>query len=308
MQGKSGGLRNLILFVQLTRPLFLLGAGVLYALGAGISHYLGEPINWPIYALGQGWVTLCQLCTHYLNEYYNSPADVENRHRTLLSGGSGAIGRGKLPRHVPLIAAFTSLTALTSLTVILIANLPFNPSVYVVMGLAFLGAFFYSSPPVRLESSGYGELSTSVMVGFLVPFFAYILQAGEPHPLLAMIGFPLVTLHMAMLLALELPDYSTDLKHNKRTLLIRVGWQTGMQIHNTLILASFLLVLLARLFGFPWFAMIAGLLPLPLGLYQIWQMRRIADGAKPNWNILTITAVSSFGCMAYFIAFAFWTN
>jgi 1,4-dihydroxy-2-naphthoate octaprenyltransferase len=301
-------MKTIGLFVRLTRPLFLAGGVLLYALGGGIARYLGVTIDWNTYLLGQIWVTLLQMSAQYLNEYYNAPADQVNENRTLLTGGSGAVGPGRLPRRVAQMAALTVLAVLASLTVILISNVQPEPAAYLIMGLAFFGAFFYSAPPVRLEASGYGELTTTIMVTFMVPAYAFLLQTGDLHRLLAMTSFPLAAIMMAMLLAFELPDYPNDLKYEKRTLLVRLGWQAGIGLHNILILTAFLILLLASLFGYPRFAVIAGLLPLPIGLFQIWQMRNIVNGARPNWNALTIGAMALFSLMAYLLAFAFWTN
>lgn len=301
-------MNTLRLFIRLSRPLFLVGVAVLYALGVGIAHYLGVGLNGGVYLLGQAWVSLLQLSAQYLNEYYNAPADQENPNRTLLTGGSGVVGAGKLPRRSALAAALTGLAVLASLTVVIIAQVRPPLGVYAIMILAFLVALFYSAPPIKLEASGYGELSTSVVVAFLVPIYAYLLQAGEMNRLVAMAAFPLTALHLAMLLAFDLPDYATDAKYEKRTLMIRMGWQNGMVLHNLLILSAFLLLALAAIWGFPWFATWPALLTLPLGLYQIWQMRAIANGAKPNWNALTIGAVALLGIMAYLTTFAFWMN
>jgi 1,4-dihydroxy-2-naphthoate octaprenyltransferase len=306
--GQDGAGMMLLTFIRLTRPLFLLGVAIVYALGAAIAHYLGAEIDWNAYLLGQAWVTLLQLSTQYFNEYYNAPADLVNPNRTFLTGGSGALGPGKLPRRVALWAALVCLAFLASLTVLVIAQLTPPPEVYLIMGLAFLGSFFYSNPPVRLEASGYGELVTSVLVGLMVPAFAFILQYGEMHRLVAMSGFPLVAAHMAMLLTFDLPDYSNDLKFEKRTLMVRLGWQNGMLLHNALILTVYLLLLVARSLGFPGFATLAGLLTLPVGLFQIWQMRAIANGARVNWNALTIGAVALFAALSYLLAYAFWTH
>jgi 1,4-dihydroxy-2-naphthoate octaprenyltransferase len=306
--GRDGFGKSLLEFIRLTRPLFLLGVAVVYALGAGIASYLGVWIDWKAYWLGQAWVTLLQLSTQYFNEYYNAPADLINPNRTFLTGGSGALGPGKLPRRVALIAALVCLAFLASVTVLVYSQLQPPPGAYLIMGLAFLGAFFYSNPPVSLEASGYGELTTSVMVGFMVPAYAFILQYGEMHRLVAMCSFPLVAAHMAMLLAFDLPDYSNDMKFEKRTLMIRLGWQNGMLLHNVLILTIYLLILVARALGLPSFVVIAGLLTLPVGLFQIWQMRGIANGARVNWNALTIGAVALFASLSYLLAFAFWTQ
>jgi 1,4-dihydroxy-2-naphthoate octaprenyltransferase len=251
---------------------------------------------------------LLQLSAQYFNEYYNAPADQVNPNRTWLTGGSGALGPGKLPRNVALMAALVCLAFLASLTVLVISQVSPPPEAFLIMVLAFLGAFFYSNPPVNLEGSGYGELVISVMVGFMVPAFAFILQFGEMHRLVAMCAFPLTTAHMAMLLAFELPDYTTDEKFEKRTLMIRLGWQNGMLLHNLLVLSIYLLLLLARAYGLPLFALFAGMLSLPVGLFQIWQMRQIANGARVNWNALTVGAVALFVALSYLLAYAFWTQ
>ena len=295
-------------YLRLSRPLFLFGVALLYALGVGIAHYLGVRISWDTYVIGQIWVSLLQLSATYFNEYFNAAADRTNPNRTYLTGGSDALGPGKIPPIVSLVSAMACLTVLASLTVILISK--FNPPlvVYFIMTFAFLGALFYSTPPVRLESTGYGELIVSVLVAFFVPYFAFVLQEGSSHRLLAMTSFPLVTLHLSMLLAFEFPDYATDLKFDKRTLLVRIGWQNGMLLHNILILWSFLLLLLASVFGYPRFAVFVGMLPIPLGIFQIFQMRNIAKGAKPNWTMLTTGAAALFMLTAYLLAFTFWTN
>lgn len=304
----DGFWKSLLAFVQLTRPLFLLGVAIVYALGAGIARYLGVEIDWNAYLLGQAWVTLLQLSTQYFNEYYNAPADQVNPNRTWLTGGSGMLGPGRLPRRVALMAALVCLAFLASITVLIISKVNPPSGAYLIMGLAFLGSFFYSNPPLSLESSGYGELITSVMVGFMVPAYAFILQYGDMHRLVAMCAFPLVAAHMAMLLAFDLPDYGTDLKFEKRTLMIRLGWQNGMLLHNALILVVYLLLLVAHSLGFPNFSTMAGFLSLPVGLFQIWQMRSIANGGRVNWNALTIGGVAFFAALSYLLTYAFWTH
>lgn len=297
-----------ILFVRLSRPVFLIGAVLIYALGVGIARYLGYTIDWGLYILGQAWVTSLQLATHYLNEYFDSPADARNTNRTFFSGGSGTLGEDGLPREVALWGGVVSLTAATSFTAMLMRADGFSPSLVIVMGLIFLGAFFYSVPPVRLVASGYGELTTSIVVAVLVPALAFLLQVGELHRLVAMTTTPLVFLHLAMMLAFELPDYAIDLKFDKLTLMVRLGWERGMTLHNLLILSAFVLLALALIFGLPTAVALPAFLILPLGLFQIWYMTRIAAGAKPHWNILGLMAVLLFGLTAYMLAFAFWTR
>lgn len=301
-------MESVILFIRLTRPLFLLGAVLLYALGAGISHYLGTVLSWGLFWMGLVWVLLLQLSAHYLNEYFDAPYDQDNEIRTPFSGGSGALGPGKLPRRTALIAALTTLTFLASFTVLMLAQWRIPILSIFIMGLAFLGAFFYSVPPIALEHTGYGELTTSFLVAFLLPGYAFSLQTGEFHRLVAMAGFPLVTTHLAMMVSFEFPDYFNDVKHAKHTLLVRLGWQNGILFHNILVLTAFFLVGLALTFGMPVFIALPVFLALPLALLQIWQYRRISAGLKPNWTGLTLNGLALFAAMAYLFAYSFWTH
>jgi 1,4-dihydroxy-2-naphthoate octaprenyltransferase len=296
------------LFIKLSRPLFLLGAVLVFALGVGIARFLGNEVDWGLYFLGQAWVTTLQLATHYFNEYFDSPADKANINRTPFSGGSGALGESGLPREVAFWAGIASLTGATSFTLMILRLDGVNPALFILMGFIFFGAFFYSVPPVRLVESGYGELTTSIVVASLVPAFAFMLQTGELHRIVAMSTFPLITLHVAMMLIFELPDYANDMKFEKLTLMVRIGWEKSILIHNILILVAYLLIGIALLFGYPSSVGVPALLSLPLGLFQIWYVNRIASGAKPNWNVLGLLAILVFGVTTYLMTFSFWTK
>ncbi len=301
------------LLVRYARPWALLAGILLYALGAGIVNYLGYPLNWTIYFLGQAVVTLLQVSSYYLKEYYdllekpqpprqprrgprNDPEDPEQEQVV------------ELPRMVVLQAAVTSLTIGAVITVLLIAQQAVTPAVLIILGVAFLLAFFYAVPPLRLVYTGYGELTQAILLTNLFPALAYLFQTGELHRLIGMLTFPLTALYLAMALARQLPSYATDLRNNHPNLLVRMGWQRGMFLHNLLIFFAYLLLGLAALLGLPWGLTWPVLLALPVGLFQIWQMSRISAGAPPSWRLLTISAISLVGITAYLINLALWTS
>lgn len=301
-------MKTLRLFLQLSRPLFLLGAALTYALGVGIARYLGTSVDWNLYLLGQAWVTAFQLSAHYLSEYFAEPDDAYQGNGSFFLGRSGALGPGKLARPVALWAGVACLAVGASLSVLLMGQAHYAPAVLLVMGLIFAGAVCYSVPPLRLEASGYGELTISLMVANLVPALAFLLQTGELHRLLAMATFPLTVLHLAMMLAFDLPDYAGDLRCGKRTLMVRAGWQRGMLLHNILVFSGFILLGLAAAMGLALRIVLPTFFVLPVGLLQVWQMMRIEQGDKPNWTLLVLAALTSFGLTAYLLAYGFWTR
>jgi 1,4-dihydroxy-2-naphthoate octaprenyltransferase len=131
---------------------------------------------------------------------------------------------------------------------------------------------------------------------------------GELHIDVAMGTFPLAILHFAMMITFEFPDYLSDLKAEKGTLLIRLGWERGMLIHNIAQLSAYLLLGAATVIGLPAKIVLPAFLPLPLSLLQIWQFQRIAAGSKPNWRALTLNGVVIFSMMAYLLMLTFWTR
>jgi 1,4-dihydroxy-2-naphthoate octaprenyltransferase len=294
-------------FVRLSQPQALLVGVLFYAMGGGIAHYMGQSINWTTYWLGQACATMLQLSIFYLKAVYDLPIN-ENHSAGKPDEGGKDGGESTYSRSALLLLSTTTLTIGAVITVLLFANGTLNTSSLMMLGLAFLISFFYSVPPFRLVYSGYGELALSFLMANFFPALAFLLQVGNLHRLLAMTTFPITALYLAMLLALSLEGYAADEKFHRKTLMIRLGWQRAMNMHNLLVLFGFLLFGLAAILGLPWLLTWPGLLGLPLGLFQIWQMSSIAAGAKPHWRLLSLNAVATVVLTAYLVTFTLWTH
>jgi 1,4-dihydroxy-2-naphthoate octaprenyltransferase len=205
-------------------------------------------------------------------------------------------------------AAVVALTIATSLTVLLISRIQVTGQTFIVLLAIVVLAFLYSLPPIHLAGSGYGELLLAVLTANLVPAFAYLLQQGELHRLLAMTTFPLTALYLAMVIAYSFRHFARDVRYEIPTLLVRIGWRDGMNVHNLLIFSAYLLLGLAMMFGLPAVLALPAFLPLPLGLLQIWTMIRVSGGARPNWRAIHLTASTLFFATAYLLSYAYWTR
>jgi 1,4-dihydroxy-2-naphthoate octaprenyltransferase len=293
------------LFVISIRPWILLIGSVAYFLGSGIAHYLGKPLSPVVFLLGLGWVTMIQVSCHLLKTLYdiqdeciNRQSEIENKEKL----------DGIRARRAFLQASITTLTITAVLTVLLLSKEIFVPAGVLILILIFLVSFFYAVPPFRLVYRGYGELAESFLLANLIPAFAFLLQTGELHWLLARLTFPLTPLYLAVALALSMPQFSSDLRSGRRTFLIRLGCQRGMNIHNLLILSSFLLLVGGMIQGLPWALCWPGLLTFPLGLFQIRQMMLITGGEKPRWRLINFTSLALILLTVYFMAFTVWTG
>jgi 1,4-dihydroxy-2-naphthoate polyprenyltransferase len=287
------------LFIKLTRPLFLLGGVLLFFLGSVIAWREGAPLSLANFITGQLLVTSIQLMTHYSNEYYDQACDRLNERRTWFSGGSGVLPEGEISATIAWNA--TRVSAVFALIFLVIAGLQ-NP---VLLGLglaAMLAAWFYSAPPLALSGSGWGELSASLVVAGLVPIFGYISQSGGKISLpVILVALSLALIHMAMLIAFEIPDRYADAQTGKRTLAVRFGLVRAAQIHNLALLLAFLLIFVLAVTG----KAAAGLVGLaaPLAIWQALSIYHYLNPDTHNYLGLTMKALALFTlCAALWLA------
>ena len=287
------------LSLHLSRPHFLLGGFLLFGLGAAIATYLGKSIDWSLYILGQLLVTSIQMMAQAMYAFFNSPREQEITFQSLFGGDRKALE----PQHLPYIAAFISTTVTLTISATLAAvllvvkNVSLVTWAFVLMG--FLAAFFYSTPPVRLITSGFGEIIATIVVASFVPIFSFTLQTGELHRLLLLSTIPLAALLFAAFIALEFPDYASDLKRDRQTLMVRLGWETAMKLHDLAILFAIISFLAAYVIGLPDRVALGALISFPLAIAQIWQMNRIKAGAPARWRTFTLSALALFAMTAY---------
>ncbi|MCK5317516.1 MAG: hypothetical protein KAJ55_06350, partial [Anaerolineales bacterium] len=185
------------LSLHLSRPHFLLGGFLLFGLGAAIATYLGKPVDWGLYILGQLLVTSIQLMAQAMHTFFDGTREQEVTFRSLFGGNRKALEPEHLPYTVALISAIVTLTISATLAALLLVvkNVSFVTWAFMLMG--FIAAFFYSTPPVRLITSGFGEIIATIVVASFVPIISFTLQTGELHRLLLMSTIPLAALLFA---------------------------------------------------------------------------------------------------------------
>lgn len=203
-------------FLKLSRPHFLVGGAVMFAVGASrapdidVGHYL----------LAQAMVTAGQVTAHFVNEYADVEPDKLVTNRTIFSGGSGVLPAGSLAPSVALRAAVVSSLGTAALAA---AVATFSPQAAALGLTALAVSWLYSMPPVRLLDTGWGELVTSLVVVGVVPAIGVLANAGTVGAELLWVVAVLLPVHMAMMLAFELPDLETDRAAGKTVLAVRMG-------------------------------------------------------------------------------------
>lgn len=237
---ENPSVESLRAFVLLSRPHFLVGGAVLYAVGA----FSGEVTDLSDYLLGQGMVTSVQVTAHYVNEYADVDADRLVANRTMFSGGSGILSSERMEPVIALRAAWVS-SGIASLFAGLVANA--SPAASVLGLLALALSWAYSMPPVRLLDTGWGELVTSVVVAALVPSVGALVNDETIGSQLIWATAVLVPVHLAMMLAFELPDIDSDRAAGKTVLAVRIGRRAATTLFSVFLAAATLVGLIGTL-------------------------------------------------------------
>ncbi|MHC1740786.1 MAG: hypothetical protein AB9897_06705 [Anaerolineaceae bacterium] len=300
----------LVPILRIAQPFLLLGGLLTYSLGLGIAHFLGIQINWLNAILGSTLVLFLLVGKNFLSAFFTYPEDLPSASFSKEVKGEDPdfIHLKEIPRNLLLQIALVALAVGAGVTFVLTFRKAINFAEILALGIAIILVYIASVPPLRVERRGYGELIEAVLVCNLFPAIAFLFQSPTVHAMLGMMTFPLTFCYLAMKVAISLEYFAYDLKHATGSMVVLMGWQRAMNLHNLSILLGFLLIGGFVLIRLPWTLAWSIFLALPLGILEIIQVQRIADGAKPHWWMLRLNAVSTFTVMAYLTTITLWMH
>ena len=275
----------------------LLLAALTYTFGASIADYLGKPFLVAPFWLGLLTVLLAQTIMSLLPEVFR--LDV----KPLLENETRA--KRQVRRNNLLYTSLACIVVLALTTYILFINnsLPLSSFLFLLLSLAII--FTYAIPPFRFVNRGAGEFLLAVHLAYVIPSIAFTLQADETHRFLAL-GIPLMFLAFSYFIVRNFQSFAQDQKYNRVTFLTRLGWERVTPLHHLFVLFAYLLFVMSPLFGLSLSLIWSVFLTLPFALVQIFLLRNISLGSKPNWTLLHATALAVFGLAVYFLTLTFW--
>jgi len=283
--------------LRLIRPLHILFSALTYSFGASLADYLGEPSRPISFWLGLAVILFLQITMNILPEVYrpqNEPI-LENETRK----------DGLMLRNNAMYASLATLASIAVLAYILFNTKQLPPSAFLFLIFSLLILLIYAVPPFRLVNRGFGEIFLAVQMAYVYPSFAFTLQADETHPFLAL-TIPLTFLAFSYFIVLDFQAFAQDQKYDRITFLTRLGWQRVVPLHHIFVLFAYIFFLAMPAFNLTINLLAPAFLTFPFALYQIYQLRSIALGARPNWILLNATALAVFGLTTYFLTLTFW--
>jgi 1,4-dihydroxy-2-naphthoate octaprenyltransferase len=283
--------------LRLIRLLHLLIAALTYSFGASLADFLGRFVNPISFWLGLFIVLLAQATMILVAEVFRLDAEplLENETRT----------QRQILRNNVLYTSLACIAVISFAVYILYAGKFLSlPSLVFFLSSALI-VLVYSVPPFRFVNRGAGEFLIAVHLAYIIPSISFTLQAGEAHRFLTL-TIPLTFLAFSYFIANTFQSYLQDQILNRVTFLVRLGWERVVPFHHTVLLLAYVLFLMSPSFGLSLTLTRTALLTLPFALFQIFLLRSIALGAKPNWTLLHATSLAVFGLTTYFLTLTFW--
>jgi 1,4-dihydroxy-2-naphthoate octaprenyltransferase len=283
--------------LRLLHPLHLLFAALTYAFGASLADYLGKPFRTESFWFGLIIVFLLQAAMSSLSAIYRPLTEP-------LVEGETRSDRQSLRNNLLYVSvASLGSVAVLAYTLFNLSLLSLSAFLFLVFSILLLLA--YSLPPLRLLSRGFGEILLAVQLAYMIPSFSFTLQAGSTHPIL-FLAIPVTFLAFAFFVVQDFQSFARDQTYNRVTVLTLLGWERVVPLHHIFLLFAYIFLLAMPAFNLSLRLLAPAFLTLPFALFQIYQLRSIALGAKPNWTLLHATALSVFGLTIYFLTLTFW--
>ena len=134
-------------------------------------------------------------------------------------------------------------------SIIGIAILYITKSIFILtLGIiGILGGYFYTASPLRLSYRGAGEIVIAFLFGILPVYGSYFLQTKTIDILPLVPACIVAILIFLIILINEFPDHAADKAANKKTLVVLLGPQKGVNIYIIALCMTYLTAVFAAL-------------------------------------------------------------
>jgi 1,4-dihydroxy-2-naphthoate octaprenyltransferase len=283
--------------LRLLRPLHLLFAALTYSFGAGLADYLGRTVNPISFWLGFFMMILAQGTMSLLAGLFRLDAEplLENETRA----------QRQVLRNNVLYTSLACVAVISFAVYVLVAGQLLSLPALLFLLCSALTVIMHAVPPFRFANRGAGEFLLAIHLAYIIPSIAFSLQSDEPHRFL-ILTVPLTFLAFSYFIASAFHSFAQDRQFNRVTFLVRLGWERVVPLHHAFVLIAYILLLMSPSFGLPLALIGSAFLTFPFALFQIFLLRNISLGAKPNWTLLHATSLSVFGLTTYFLTLTFW--
>jgi 1,4-dihydroxy-2-naphthoate octaprenyltransferase len=297
---------NLKLILKLARFRFLIPGLLIYTLGALlaiINGAIGDPIK---FLLGYAIFGTAHLSVSFSNDYFDREAD-RIANQTPFSGGSGVlVQHPELSRFALRFAIFLIIASIM-IAIVFELVYSYGPFFLALVIFGSLLGWFYTAPPLKLAYRGYGEISTILATGLIMPTMGYYVMDGAIDARIVALSFPLMCYALFFILTVELPDVEVDRLGGKKNLMTYNGRKSGIMLSTIATLAAMILFIILALSGalLPlemWLFVILSIIPLGVAVYGLTtrseEHQLIVRQVKLNFSALLLILVVAVAYLA----------
>lgn len=267
-------------WIAAARPATLTAAFVPVAVGTAVAEHAGA-LRW-LPALAALFGAFCiQIGTNFANDVFDhlKGADDSDRLGPVRAAQAGWITPRAL--FVGMAVAF-GLATLAGLYLAWVGGWPI-----VAIGIAsILSGIAYTGGPFPLGYNGLGDLFVMIFFGFVAVCGTAYVQVGSVPELAWWASVPVGAIATAILVVNNVRDRNTDVRANKRTLVVRLGRAVGVAEYALLLLAAYAVPVVLAFEGSPY--LLLPLITAPWAFVLVRGLRR-QEGAALN-PILAATA------------------
>lgn len=239
------------------------------------------------------------LATNMLNDYYDfkSGNDLAVEHQNPFAGGGRVLPTGLISTraHFVVASSFLVLGSLIGLYLVILRG-------YLLLVIGLVGVasiYFYVGPPLKLAYHGVGEFFVGLSFGPLIVLGTYLVQTGNLDLAAGLASIPAGLLVTAILWINEFPDVEADLSVGKRTLMARLGRRSSIIVYEGLLVAAYLITVVAALLALLPILTLLSLLSLPIAIKAAVHLRVHYEDphAMIPANAMTVILLMVFGLL-----------
>jgi len=193
-------------------------------------------------------------------------------------------------------AVFAGLYFLLQAKVLIGTNLLLLTAMALVM-FSSMGRFS------RLWFNSVSWLFEGLVVSPLMFLMGSSVQEYQFPPLLFLLWMPLFFLYAASAITLLFSDYDLNSTSWNNSFISSVGWEKALKFHHVLVAITYLSLLIYLATSNTWSSNWPALLLIVVGGAEVFFLQQMAEGMRPNWQLIRALAVVQFFSLIYLLTY-----
>lgn len=271
---------KILAWIKIHRPPFQSALFFPFFLGMVLAWFEGYSLNYTVLVLSTIGIFFLTNNCFLANEYFDYETDKINVTRNPFSGGTRVLPNSQLPRKI--IHRLAILYGLAALIIGIVLQFHFKTGLLTLpLGIiGLLSGYFFTAKPIQLAYHALGELAIAVVIGCFTILGGYYLHTHKLAWLPVLVSLPWVMAVTLLKITPDMSDYESDKLSGKRGLVVRMGKEKAVILHNFLIIAMWLGFV--PLFFLPVRKKFLFLLLIPFS-FSLWNFIAMRRGAWRTW-------------------------